>query len=136
MPPVPPLVIARDGDRRRGRTTHQAHRLRGDHVGVEVDVSIEPAPREGSDPLFHRTDALVGGLGEIAGRGGEDDRVCVRGHVVDRDLDVLGSEVLQHLNARDQVVVAFEWFENRADPAVGSEFRGICAIAYSEASTP
>ena len=126
VPPVPPLVIARDGSRRRGRRESRRTRrirLRGDHVSVEVDVSIEPAPREGSDPLFHRTDALVGGLGEIAWRGGEDDRVRVRGHVVDRDLDVLGSEVLQHLNARDQVVVAFEWFENRADPAVRSEFR-------------
>ena len=95
--------------------------MRSDEARIEVNVPEEAVPGEQADPRLERPDAIVRRLFEIERRRREEDLVRMAREVLDRVFRDVRRQVLQNLDADDQVVVAFDFLRDRADPAIRPE---------------
>ena len=124
------------------RLAAQEHGVRSDEARVESEVGDEADGGELFDPADGWMDVDVGGLGEVAGRGGEEDGVGGGGQVGDGAGGFVGGEVLEDFDAGDEVVVAVEGSGEGGDAAVGAdvvadfgdgEFGDVCAVSVDVA---
>ena len=99
------------------RACAQPQGVRGHEGGVEVDVEDEAALGEALDPPGARAHVDVGGLFEVVRRRREEDIVRGDADIGDGPAAVGLAQVLEDLDARDQIPGAVERLGGRADAA-------------------
>jgi len=119
---LPPGLLIGSG-RVGGRPRPPLHEDRpGRHVRrVVVKVPEEALVGEQPDPMVAGLDIQVGGLLEGVRRRREEDHLAVSTHVGDGDLRLPLREVLECLDAGDQVVIAIQLLTELPASAVGPE---------------
>src|SRR5262249_30121804 len=104
-------------------TASEPHRVRRDESGVEAHVEREAVIREPLDPPGARPDVDVGRLREIVWRRREQDIVRAPTDIGDGALPVRLVEVLDDLDADDEIVTLAEGLRGGCDAAVRPDVR-------------
>ena len=99
------------------RASAQPHGVRGHEGGVEVDVEREAAFGKALDPPKGRAHVDVGGLFEVVGRRGEEDIVRGDADIGDGLAAIHLAQVLEDLDARDQIPGATDRLGDGGDAA-------------------
>jgi hypothetical protein len=99
----------------RRRALAEEHGVWRDIAGIEAGVGPETKFREEFEPVDGRADVVVSGFVELVGRGGKEDSLRGSAEIGDGGSNGFRHEMFENFDAGDEIVLAGEGIEERAD---------------------